>query len=88
MKEELITAAFFGGLTIMNTPAQEKTPGYNTKISEKIMTPDKVETRIETLESFDGPPSAATAEKCMTTSTWHGAWKPAVQSKSVGGQAP
>jgi len=30
------------------------TPGYNTKIPDSIMTPDKVETRIGTLEFFDG----------------------------------
>ena len=41
--------------------AQEKTPGYNTKIPEYIMTPDKVETRIGTLEFFDGIPTKKTA---------------------------
>ena len=29
--------------------AQEATPGYNHKIPEKIMTPDKVKTSIGTL---------------------------------------
>ena len=28
----------------------QPTPGYNTRIPEKIMTPDKVETRLGTLE--------------------------------------
>jgi hypothetical protein len=41
--------------------AQEPTPGYNTKIPESIMTPDKVETRIGTLEFFDGIPTEETA---------------------------
>jgi hypothetical protein len=40
----------------------EPTPGYNTKIPESIMTPDKVETRIGTLKFFDGIPTKETAE--------------------------
>jgi hypothetical protein len=40
--------------------AKDATPGYNQKIPEKIMTPDKVETRIGTLEFFDGMPSDET----------------------------
>jgi hypothetical protein len=39
----------------------EPTPGYNNKIPESIMTPDKVETRIGTLEFFDGIPTKKTA---------------------------
>ena len=38
-------------------------PGYNTSIPEKIMTPDKVETSIGTLEFQDGRPSETTAAK-------------------------
>ena len=41
----------------------QKTPGYNNKIPEKIMTPDKVETPIGTLDFFDGMPSESTAGK-------------------------
>ena len=41
--------------------AEDATPGYNTKIPESIMTPDKVETRIGTLEFFDGVPTRETA---------------------------
>ena len=47
----------------LTTLAQDATPGYNHKIPEKIMTPDKVETRIGTLEFFDGMPTKATVEK-------------------------
>ena len=43
--------------------AEEATPGYNHKIPEKIMTPDKVETRIGTLEFFDGMPTKDTVTK-------------------------
>ena len=41
----------------------QKSSSYNNKIPEKIMTPDKVETHIGTLEFFDGMPSKATVEK-------------------------
>ena len=41
----------------------QATKGYNHPIPEKIMTPDRVETRIGTLEFFDGMPSKATVEK-------------------------
>ena len=41
---------------------QEATPGYNTKIPSKIMTPDEVETSIGTLEFFDGMPKEATVQ--------------------------
>jgi len=50
--------------TALMTPtafAQEPTPGYNNKIPESIMTPDKVETRIGTLEFFDGIPTKETS---------------------------
>jgi len=39
----------------------EATPGFNNKIPESIMTPDTVETRIGTLEFFDGIPTKETA---------------------------
>ena len=37
--------------------------GYNTPIPARIMTPDRVETRLGTLEFDDGRPSAATVER-------------------------
>ena len=43
--------------------AQDKTPGYNYKIPEKIMTPDRVETRLGTMRFFDGLPDAETVTK-------------------------
>ena len=49
---------------VLMTPtafAQEPTPGFNNKIPESIMTPDKVKTRIGTLEFFDGIPTKETA---------------------------
>jgi hypothetical protein len=44
-------------------PATAPTPGFNQKIPEKIMTPDKVETRIGALNFVDGVPTAETAQK-------------------------
>ncbi|MCW1923900.1 DUF1254 domain-containing protein [Luteolibacter arcticus] len=41
----------------------QKTPGYNHKIPEQIMTPDTVETRIGTLKFFDGLPSKDTTRR-------------------------
>jgi hypothetical protein len=38
----------------------EATPGFNNQIPAKIMTPNKVDTRIGQLEFFDGFPTAAT----------------------------
>ncbi|VAW67033.1 protein of unknown function DUF882 [hydrothermal vent metagenome] len=39
------------------------TPGFNYKIPDSIMTPNKVETSIGTLNFYDGLPSKATSEK-------------------------
>ena len=44
-------------------PGVNPTPGFNNKIPEKILTPDKVETRIGTLNFVDGVPTAETAER-------------------------
>ncbi len=42
--------------------AQDKpTPGFNNKIPESILTPDTVETRVGTLEFFDGIPTKKAA---------------------------
>jgi hypothetical protein len=41
----------------------QNTPGFNEKIPEEIMTPDKVETSIGTLNFADGIPDAETTQK-------------------------
>jgi hypothetical protein len=41
----------------------EKTPGYNNKIPDNILTSDKVKTSIGTLKFFDGAPDPETAAK-------------------------
>jgi hypothetical protein len=43
-------------------PGGDPPEGYNTAIPSSIMTPDKVETRIGTLEFFDGIPTKKSAE--------------------------
>ena len=45
----------------MTNTNEQPTPGYNVKIPESIMTQDKVETRVGTLEFFDGIPTKQTA---------------------------
>jgi len=37
----LVTAGLAGALTITSAHTEEKTPGFNQKIPEKIMTPEK-----------------------------------------------
>jgi hypothetical protein len=50
--------------------AKEIPKGYNTPIPSSIMTPDKVKTRIGTLEFFDGVPSKKTAELALDNLTF------------------
>src|SRR6516165_4455230 len=44
-------------------PGADPTPGFNNKIPDKIMTPDKVETRIGMLNFVDRVPTAETTQK-------------------------
>ena len=39
----------------------QPTPGFNNKIPESVLTPDKVETKLGTLEFFDGIPDEKAA---------------------------
>jgi len=48
-----------------NSDNTQPTPGFNNPIPAKIMTPDTVETRIGTLEFFDGLPTKETAQKAF-----------------------
>ena len=49
------------GLISQAAIAQDATPGFNTKIPEWVLTPDTVETRLGTLEFFDGIPNEKAA---------------------------
>jgi len=51
------------GGNINENPFKEILSRYNTEIPTEILTEDRVETRIGTLEFYDGLPSDATAEK-------------------------
>lgn len=57
----LVILVFFGAIAhgCLNT---QVAPGYQTKIPQEILTPDKVKTRLGTLEFFDGFPSTKTVE--------------------------
>ena len=59
-----VAALAFGSVILSPwAMAEQKIPkGYNTPIPSSIMTPDKVKTRIGTLEYFDGVPTEKTAE--------------------------
>lgn len=60
-KRLIISTAFVSALAIATAHAQN-TPGFNHKIPAQIMTPDKVETRLGTLNFVDGIPTAETAQ--------------------------
>jgi hypothetical protein len=58
-----VAALLQGAVMAQEAVAGQATPGYNTKIPESIMTPDKVETKVGDLKFFDGIPTKETAEK-------------------------
>jgi len=62
-KNKTLVACSFAIYALFATTvtAQEPTPGYNNKIPESILSPDEVETRIGTLEFFDGIPDEDSA---------------------------
>lgn len=56
----LMTILFLAaGTSAIAAPA---TPGFNNTIPESLLTPDRVDTRIGTLEFFDGMPTEKTVE--------------------------
>jgi hypothetical protein len=63
LKPYVITVAVACALVISSSYAQEKTPGFNQKIPEQIMTPNTVETRIGALNFVDGVPTPETTQK-------------------------
>jgi hypothetical protein len=59
-------AAAAAGLALLvatSAFAQEKTPGFNQKIPDKIMTPDKVDSPLGALNFVDGVPTAETTQR-------------------------
>jgi hypothetical protein len=59
----IITATIACALSLTSAYADDKTPGFNQKIPEKIMTPDKVNSRLGTLNFVDGVPTVETTQK-------------------------
>lgn len=59
----LFATAVTGALAQVPKPGENPTPGFNNRIPENIMTPDKVETRIGTFNFVDGIPTAETSQK-------------------------
>ena len=58
----LILGLCLGVAIAATVAAEDPTPGYNTVVPESILTPDRVETRLGTLEFWDGVPTKGTAE--------------------------
>ncbi len=58
-----VSALLTIGVQSPNVMADDVTPGFNYNIPESIMTPDKVETSIGTLDFYDGLPSKETSQK-------------------------
>ncbi|HED19562.1 MAG TPA: DUF1254 domain-containing protein [Gammaproteobacteria bacterium] len=63
ISKSIIIALLLAGLPTSLVYAAKPTPGFNYKIPESIMTPDKVETSIGELDFFDGLPSKKTSRK-------------------------
>ncbi|UCG33232.1 MAG: DUF1254 domain-containing protein, partial [Phycisphaerales bacterium] len=59
----IVTALVFAATFTASSSNADAPPGYNTPIPPEIMTPDRVETRIGTLEFFDGLPTKETAQR-------------------------
>lgn len=68
-KLDLMAAVLLGTLVVTGAQAQKPsaresaTPGFNNKIPQTILTPNKVETRIGTLNFVDGVPTVETTQK-------------------------
>lgn len=58
-----LTVVLLATLSLAASAADKPTPGFNTHIPAEIMTPDSVDSRIGTLQFFDGMPDEATVEK-------------------------
>src|SRR5688572_15549519 len=66
-RRHLLAAALAAAACLASAHAQKApewappTPGFNTYIPPDVLTPDKVETRIGTLDFVDGVPTEETA---------------------------
>src|SRR6516165_4655327 len=78
----LLTATALAGVALPDLanaqvpkPGADPTPGFNNKIPDKIMTPDKVDTRIGTLNCGQAVPTAG----CTRTVYGHRACRRSVE---------
>ncbi len=60
---KLYTKQLILGTLLTSSLLASNTPGYNIEIPQKLITPDKVQTRIGTLKFFDGMPDKQTVQK-------------------------
>ena len=60
---KLVTLSTILALTLSLSAKEAPTPGFNNKIPDAIMTPDKVQTSIGELNFVDGRPTADTVQK-------------------------
>ena len=60
---KLVTLSAILALTLSLSAKEAPTPGFNNKIPDAIMTPNKVETSIGDLNFVDGRPTDATVQK-------------------------
>ena len=58
-----VTAVLLSAMFVASAATQDKTPLFNQKIPEQIMTPDKVQTRFGALDFVDGVPTKETTQK-------------------------
>ncbi|ABV87899.1 DUF1254 domain-containing protein [Shewanella pealeana] len=63
LKSAAVSIALLLGLSSQVVAEEPPTPGYNNKIPNSIMTPNKVKTSIGTLEFHDGAPTVETSRK-------------------------
>ena len=62
-KTDYIVIFVFFGAIACGHQHEQVAPGYQTEIPQEILTPDKVKTRLGTLEFSDGLPTTETVEK-------------------------
>jgi len=73
-------------LSVSMTGLAQKTPGFNNKIPENILTPDKVEMRIGTLKFFEGQPAAGLGPLMTSSFASSSTWAPPDPTRGKGGK--
>ena len=63
MRDKFLIGVMLLSCCFAHQATGQPTPGFNSKIPEKIMTPDKVDTHFGTLDFVDGVPTEETTRK-------------------------